>query len=273
MSRKALFLDLDGTLLNDRKEITPGNRAAIEAALAAGHSIVIATGRPLASALTQAERLGLTGQGCFLVTFNGAVLYDPWARKPLRSTTVDLEIVWKLFDEANRRGIHVQTYDTRNVLVEPRCDDPMIRRYCGEILMDFRVIPDVRTLDAPPAKVLLISEEPGPLDSFREWLAATFPGILDSFYSSSRYLEIVMHGLNKGTALTELAGILGIPARNTFAAGDAGNDIEMLTAAGTGIAMINGTDEVKAAADTVTEHDNNHDAIQEIIEKYILPDT
>lgn len=272
MSRKALFLDLDGTLLNDRKEITSGNRAAIRAAIAAGHSIVIATGRPLASALTQAERLGLTGPGCYLITFNGAVLYDPWAKKPLRSTTVDPDIVFRLFDEANRRGIHIQTYDTMQVLVEPRNDDPMIRRYCGEILMDHRVIPDVRTVTAPPAKVLLISEERGPLDSFREWIKETFPGVLDSFFSSSRYLEIVRHGLNKGTALTELAETLGIPRENTYAAGDEGNDIEMLAAAGTGIAMINGTAEVKAAADTVTKHDNNHDAIQEIIETYILPE-
>ena len=58
MSAKALFLDLDGTLLNDQKEITPGNRAAIEATLAAGHQVVITTGRPLVNAREQAQRLG-----------------------------------------------------------------------------------------------------------------------------------------------------------------------------------------------------------------------
>ena len=63
MNSKIFFTDLDGTLLNDRKEITPGNRAAISEALSAGHKIVIATGRPLASARIQAERLGLTGEG------------------------------------------------------------------------------------------------------------------------------------------------------------------------------------------------------------------
>ena len=64
--------------------------------------------------------------------------------------------------------------------------------------------------------------------------------------------------------------MLGIPVENTCAAGAEANDIEMLLAAGTGIAMVNSTDNAKAAADTVTEHDNNHDAIKEIIEKYIL---
>ena len=57
MNSKIFFTDLDGTLLNDKKEITPGNRTAISEALSAGHKIVIATGRPLASARIQAERL------------------------------------------------------------------------------------------------------------------------------------------------------------------------------------------------------------------------
>ena len=61
-NRKIIFLDLDGTLLNDEKQFTPGNRKAVKQALRAGHQIVITTGRPLFSALAQAEDLGLTGK-------------------------------------------------------------------------------------------------------------------------------------------------------------------------------------------------------------------
>ncbi len=60
MNRKILFLDLDGTLLNSRREISKGNRAALEKALTLGHRVVINTGRPLKSALIQNRRLGLT---------------------------------------------------------------------------------------------------------------------------------------------------------------------------------------------------------------------
>ena len=74
--KKALFLDLDGTLLNDKKEITPGNYHAIRQALGEGHKIIIATGRPLASAIKQAERLGLTEKGCYVISFNGGVIFD-----------------------------------------------------------------------------------------------------------------------------------------------------------------------------------------------------
>ena len=58
MEKKILFLDLDGTLLNDRKEITPGNRAAIERAMGMGHQVVVTSGRPLQSALLQARQIG-----------------------------------------------------------------------------------------------------------------------------------------------------------------------------------------------------------------------
>ena len=68
----------------------------------------------------------------------------------------------------------------------------------------------------------------------------------------------------------QLAQRLGIPIENTVAAGDAANDLSMLRAAGVGVAMCNGTDEAKAAADAVTCRDNNHDGMAEIIEKYLV---
>ena len=76
MKQKTLFLDLDGTLLNDEKQITPGNRRALETALDAGHRVVITTGRPLVSAIKQSQSLGLTGKGCYLIAFNGGIVYD-----------------------------------------------------------------------------------------------------------------------------------------------------------------------------------------------------
>ena len=65
METKILFLDLDGTLLNDAKELTDGNRAAIDAAIGRGHHVVIASGRPLKSVQAQAARFGLDGPGCY----------------------------------------------------------------------------------------------------------------------------------------------------------------------------------------------------------------
>lgn len=268
---KALFLDLDGTLLNDQKEITPGNRSAIEKALAAGHRVVITTGRPLVSAIEQARRLDLTGPGCYLIAFNGGIIYDLGAKKVIFEKNVPLELVQAVFEEANRRGLHIQTYDERQVLVEPRCDDEAVRRYCSIILMTYSVVPSVAALTREPAKLLLIDfQNKAPLEDFQAWVLERYGDKLDSFFSCEQYLEVIPRGMSKGNALLQLAGLLGIPQKNTVAAGDAANDLSMIEAAGVGVAMYNGTEEVKAAADTITTRDNNHDGIAEVIEKYLF---
>ncbi len=271
MDGKILFLDLDGTLLNDRKEITPVNAAALEGALARGHRVVITTGRPLKSAIQQAEKLGLTGEGCYLIAYNGAVVYDTCRREQIFCRALPRETVAEVFDEANRRGIHVQTYDTWDVLVEARNDNESVRRYCGRIGMDFRVIGDVhRDLTEDPVKALLIDfDHKEPLEEIYDWLRARMAGRVDVFFSCEQYLEVVPVGMNKGTAVADMCRRLGVDIAASVAVGDAENDISMIEASGTGVAMANGIPEIKAAADYVTARDNNHDAIAEVIERFL----
>lgn len=271
MNQKIIFLDLDGTLLNDQKDVTPGNRAAVDRALAAGHKVVIATGRPLVSAVEQAERLDLTAPGCYLIAYNGGILYDMGRREVLFQQTVPLDLVRQVFAEANRRGIHIQTYDDRDVLVEPRCDDYAVRRYCNIIHMEYQVIPGVEAVTEEPVKLLLIDlERRAPLENFRDWVIDWSDGALDSFFSSPYYLEVVRKGLNKGSAIRQMCELLGIPIENSIAVGDADNDLPMLRAAHVGAAMANATAEVKAAGNYVTRRDNNHDGVAEAIERFLL---
>lgn len=271
MDKKALFLDLDGTLLNDRKEITPGNRTAISKALDAGHKIIITTGRPLVSAVGQAKALHLDRPGCYLIAYNGGVLYDTEHRKIISQVSIPIDLVKPIFAEANRRNIHIQTYDDTQVLVEPRCDDKEVRRYCGLINMTHRVIPDILELDKEPVKMLLINyEDSSPLEEFRKWVSTWADTLLDTFFSCEEYVEIVSKGLNKGNALRQMAALLQIPMENTVSAGDAQNDISMIQAAHTGVCMRNGCAECKVIANHITDRDNNHDGIAEVIEKYIL---
>ena len=154
--KKALFLDLDGTLLTDDKRIPDCNREAIDEMLTQGHSVIITTGRPLLSAAHQAEMLGLTSEGCYLIAFNGGILYDTAKRKVIYRSTLPLDAVVRCFREAERRGIHIQTYSEDKVLVEPRCDNDIIRLYCSRILMEHGVIPDISELRDEPVKMLII---------------------------------------------------------------------------------------------------------------------
>ena len=269
--RKALFLDLDGTLLTDDKQIPEGNREAIYRMLEQGHSVIIATGRPLVSAVLQAEKLGLTSRGCYIIAFNGGTLYDSFEKKVIYRLTIPLEIVTKVFAEANKRGIHIQTYRDDKVVVEPAGDDDIVRQYCSKIIVEHEVIPDIRMLDEEPVKMLIIDmNDPAPLEEFRQWVASWGDDVLDTFFSNDQYVEIVSKGLNKGNALLQMAEILGVDRENTISAGDAGNDLQMIEAAGLGCAMSNATDEIKAAAGYITEHDNNECGVAEIIDRFIL---
>ena len=137
-------MDLDGTLLNDEKQITIGNRDALNRVLERGHGVIITTGRPLKSAMDQAHKLGLDRPGGYLIAYNGAVIYD-WAKqKQIFYRSLPYSTVFHAFDYANAKNLHIQTYDTWNVLGEPCCDDSAVRRYCGLINMEYRVIEDVR---------------------------------------------------------------------------------------------------------------------------------
>lgn len=269
--QKALFLDLDGTLLNDQKEITSGNRDAIRRALAAGHRIVITTGRPLVSAIEQAQHLELTSPGCYLIAYNGGILYDLGSQQVIFQRSIPLELVYPVFSEANRRGIHIQTYYKNTVLVEPRCYNRVVARYCQLIHMDYDVLPEIHQLPEDPPKMLVIDyQHQEPLRAFQDWVLNQYGDQLDSFFSCDQYLEIVPKGLSKGNALLQLADLLGIPREATVAVGDAANDLSMIQAAYMGVAMCNGTQEVRAVAKDVTTRDNNHDGIAEVIEKHLF---
>lgn len=269
MKKRLLFLDLDGTLLNDAKEITEGNRQALTRTLGWGHGVIIATGRPLRSALEQARRLGLDKPGCYVIAYNGAMVYD-WAKQDqVFSRTLDKAAVARIFDQANRIGEHIQTYDSFDVLVEKRGEDDAVRRYCKLVGMTYRVIGDVRTdLQEDPVKCLVINyEKKEGLLQMQAWIRENVPQ-MDCFFSSDHLLEVVPKGMNKGEGVRMLCKMLNVEIENAVACGDAANDLAMLKAAGIGVAMQNGTEEVKAAADYITARDNNHDGVAEAADKF-----
>ena len=270
MEKRMLFLDLDGTLLDDRKEITPGNRKALEEALQRGHGVIITTGRPLKSAMDQARKLGLDKPGCLLIAYNGAVFYDWEKQEQIFARTLEIPTVLEVFDYVNRLGVHIQTYDTWDVLVEKRCDDAAVRRYCDMIIMNHRVMNDVHTdLTEEPVKCLVIDydDRTGPL-AVEKWLKEEMAEKVDCFFSCDAYLEVVPKGMSKGEAVKMLCQMMDIPIENAVAVGDAANDLSMIEMAGIGVAMANGTAEVKAVAQYITQRDNNHDGIAEVVEKF-----
>lgn len=271
MEKKILFVDLDGTLLTDSKEITAENLEAIQKATDLGHAIVITTGRPLASTARQVEKLGLTKPGCYAITSNGALIYDAHTKETIFYKGVHRDCIREAFDEAYRFHIHPQTYSMTGVLCEH--DTEEMKYYASSNVISYEVVEDVTSvLDFDPIKLLFIDlYDRGHLEEFREHMADwTRENHLDMFFSCDQYLEFLPEGINKGSGVRFIRDYLNVSAENTLAAGDAENDITMLQAVYTPCVMKNARPEMYAYASYITERDNNHSGIAEIIEKFML---
>ncbi len=268
---KALFLDLDGTLLNDDRAIPDGNRKALDEMLEKDHKVIINTGRPLAGAIGLAKELELDRSGCYLAAFNGGLVYEMETKDIIYRSGMTPEAVRIVSEEAKKANVHVQMYDDWKVLCEEYWVDEYLDWYCNRLGMEYRILAPEELADIRPLKMSGIDlEDKQRLAAFGERLKEAAPKLVDAFLSSDKLLEIVAFGQNKGSALKWVSERIGISEENTIAIGDEANDIPMLREARLGVAMINGTPETRAAADLITTRDNNNCGVAEIIENYIL---
>lgn len=269
-NRKIFFTDLDGTLLNDEKEISDKNRRAIEEVRRRGHVVVISTGRALPSAKRQAKRLKLTGKGCYIICYNGGQIYDTEQDTLIYQKSVPMKYVRSVFDDARQFGISVQTYTDTHVITEQ--DNASLHQYVAIQQLPYLVVDDVvSALEHEPAKVLALDyQDPSHVTEFRSFMTPRYQGKLDIYLSHPALLELVPLGVNKGNAVRFLCDYLGIPLERSVAAGDAENDLTMIQAAHVGAVMCNGEQLLKDQADYITQSDNNHDGVAEILEKFIL---
>lgn len=270
VNTRILFTDLDGTLLNDAKEVTPGNQAAIDEALAKGHKIVVTTGRPLASARVCAEKAGLTKEGCYVICFNGGQIYDPYHDKTVLGKTFSREIAVKIIEEAGKRDLHIQGYSDTHILALK--ENTELISYGNINRLPYKIVgsADEMVPEDPYKLIAISSDDKNKTDSFQKEVLSEWKDTVDSFFSNDAYLEIVSKGVSKGFAVRWFCKYLGVPIENSVAAGDAQNDVEMLKAAHVGAVMCNAFPGIAQYGNYITEHDNNHDGVAEIIRKFIL---
>ena len=272
MKTKILFSDLDGTLLDDKKNVSREDLASINEMIEKGHRFVVATGRPIYSAKVVAKNLGLYRDGIFLIASNGGVVYDCGSEKILSADTLDMETVDILFKAAWEDGLSVHTYtDDYVVSVRPTKE---IEFYCSNILMPHKLLKRIpEDLPKRPPKLIVMSLKEGSrgiLEDFERRHAQLIEGKAESVFSNDHLLEYLPVGVTKGKAIKKLCDLLDIPLEDSVAAGDEANDIPMLQAAGCAVVMKNGTDQAKAFADHVSTRTNNESAISEVIRRFIL---
>lgn len=268
MSKKMFFIDLDGTTLKDDKTIPEENIRAISQTVDQGNYVSIATGRALVSAEQVAKQLGMMKKGCFLISFNGGIIYDLNDMSILRNLRLQDDHASYLFREAKRWGLHMQAYSETSILA--RNESPELTFYAQKTRMEYDIIPDLyeRSVFQTP-KVLLVSmEDHELLEKFQQEHKSWEEGRCVSFFSCPEYLEYCPLGGTKADAIKIFEEKLGIAHEDTIAVGDEQNDLGMIQMAGIGVAMKNASDEIKKYADYVTEKDNNQGGVAEVIRKF-----
>ncbi|HJB58684.1 MAG TPA: Cof-type HAD-IIB family hydrolase [Candidatus Faecalibacterium faecipullorum] len=269
---KVLALDLDGTLTNDRKEITPRTRAALDAALARGVTVVLASGRPIAGVtpVARALDLGQPGRAGAILAYNGGAIVDCGpGHRVLWQQVLPAPMVPALCRFAAEQNVAIVTYNEEGVVTE-RPGDPWAQREGFTNKLPMIEVADLAAYVNYPVNKMLITLDPVRLPHVLRAGAERFAGQIDLYPSSPFFIEAVPLGVAKDKSLAALLDRMGFTRENLMACGDGMNDRSMLRYAGVGVAMANAEGPVKAEADYITDADNNHDGVAEAVERFIL---
>lgn len=245
---RLLVLDLDGTLIGEDLLLGERTRRAIAAATLRGVSVSLATGRMASSAAPFAASLGLVGP---LIAYQGALVREIPREgrrigklifhRPLPAAAARAAIAWSFENGFEPHINHLERF------VIP-ADDPRAEDYSAFLGAPAELVPDLAAwVRHPVSKVLAVSQDGGPLrllDAARR----EFGGSAEVTVSHPEFIEFVAPGVSKGRALRWLARRLGVPLEQTMAIGDQFNDLEMIAAAGHGVAMPSAPPEVQAVA-------------------------
>ena len=273
---RAILLDIDGTLTNDDKVITPRTREALLKCQEKGVVLVLASGRTANGLSRYAADLDLAHHGGVLVCYNGA--------KSLNCETGQVYFEQSMTVEQGKRVLeHMKKFNVAPVIdhgeymyvndcfftIERNGETWYILEYeahsnnyklCEK--HDLAAFADWRI------NKILNAGQPEYLQQVAEEMAAPFEGELSSMFTAPYYFEFTPLGVDKVRALKDTFEALGISPDEVMSFGDAQNDLTMIKWAKIGVAMGNAVDAVKAEADYVTGT-NNEDGIADALEALV----
>lgn len=270
---KVVASDMDETLLDGEHRIPEPNIAALLHMRELGVLFVPSSGRGYRSIMDNFEGVDpKILEDSYVISYNGAFINRVGDPTPLTEHHLDHDLAEELWQLGIRRHIGMHAYDTESHVLAR--DIPESERvylsslkhivsYEKDDLSEVPVIP----------KVIFVSEDFAWLHDFAHDVVAPLVGERgDLTFSSGRYLEVVPKGVNKGTGLRDLAGILGIDVSETIGLGDSANDLGMIQAAGLGVAVANVSDDLRPYCDLVLDTPASEGAIPELVSRIIEPE-
>lgn len=259
---KLVVTDIDGTIYTPEKGITNEVKHCIQNLTQKGVHVAIATGRTYGSAKWIADNVGIE---CPLICYQGGLV------KTYEGNIIDVKylnekIAREIIEDFRKRNIHLNVYIEDKLYVEE--DDDYIKDYIGDKGIDYYKVDSFDELDFSKLnKMLAINYDSKFIDELIDELQKKYPQIY-VVKSFAYFCEIANKEATKGNAIKILADLYGITTDEVLAIGDNNNDIEMVETAGVGVAMGNGTEEIKKRADFVTDN-VEHNGFVKAIDRFV----
>lgn len=262
---KMLVLDIDGTIFKKDYTATQRVKDTLKKLAKDGIKVVLCTGRMYAATKCIAQELGLTTP---VICYQGGLVKNCFGdNQTLLEKTMEPKLARDVIDELKKRNVYFNLYINDVLMVEE--DSPLIRRYVDARNIEYKIIGNCDDLDLTGLnKILAIDNNIGLIENLQKEMAEKYADKLYVIRSTPRFCEFSSPDATKGNAVRFLADRWGIKKEEIMACGDQDNDIEMLLAAGTKVAMGNATNSLKKIADYVTETVDN-DGVPCAVVKFI----
>lgn len=269
MEYEMLVLDLDGTLTNSEKKITPPTKEALIKIQKEGKKVVLASGRPINGVLPLAEELRLGEYGSYILSFNGARITQCSDGQIIYNKTLPKEVLRPVYDiVCSFPELDILTYEGPDILSGIACNEYTQKESYINKMPVVQIDDFIGHLTFPVNK-LLVTGDPAVIEKAMEVLKKHFHKLLNIYRSEPYFLEIMPQNIDKAYSLQKLLNSIGLTADQMICCGDGYNDLSMIEYAGLGVAMENAQPIVKDSADFITRS-NDEDGILYVIEKFMM---
>ncbi|WP_210464730.1 Cof-type HAD-IIB family hydrolase [Rufibacter roseolus] len=263
MDYKAIFLDVDGTLLTDDLTIALGSVKILSSLARRGLLICVVTARPPAASLFIYDQLGIPQNP--IICFNGALILQE--NRILHEETIATPQLLQILEEVKGYVVRPSLYRHHDWLTEE------VDRWVHQEMEITQTTPTqtefnhILSADFRPNKILCMGES-SEIDALEHHLKQMDLPDLNFHKSKPTYLEIMNRRASKSKGIERVISAWQVKREEIIAIGDNFNDLDMLRYAGTSVAMDNAPDEVKNSATFVTDS-NNQEGILKALEKLI----
>lgn len=274
MAIKVIIMDVDGTLTNSKKQITPKTKEMLIEAQNKGIKLVLASGRPVSGLIGLAKELEMEKHHGLLVSFNGSKVVDCQTKEVLFDQTMRIEDAREVLEHMKNfkvypmidKGNYLFVNDVYKGMITYQNENIDIIQYEARG-GNFKLceIEDLSSFVDFPLNKILTAGDPEYLNKHYQDMMEPFKERLNCMFTAPFYFEFTAKGIDKAKALDSVLKPMGFQQEEMVAFGDGDNDATMLSYAGIGVAMDNAQDSLKKIADKITLS-NEEDGIAVMLE-------